>query len=252
MQATASAATAMRWRPTSSMRTAPPCKISFPRSPGVVLGSAKLISELATPRDRAFPLWNPSDAAHESSVRREQFRSNAEDGRRSCRSAAWRSAVPRRRPSEEGRGHLHAANLRGSRNSSTPRRDRRVGRDPLALLPQPQRRRLVERGARRQVLALPDEVLSGDFFQRGLRRSPDLRASALLLADQERTGEPGEDSVPPRILHGESARDRSRVDRVRRHSASLQATRELEREYQIHQLGVAVLPDADVAALHLQ
>src|SRR5207253_7158827 len=64
----------------------------------------KVDSRVGHPARSRIPLWNPRDAAHESSVRREQFRSNPEDGRRSCRSAAWRSAVPRRRPSEEGRG----------------------------------------------------------------------------------------------------------------------------------------------------
>src|SRR5207245_2799271 len=106
--------------------------------------------------------------------------------------APRREARPARGIRHTTAGLLHAANLRSSRNGRTRRRDRRAGGDLLALLPETQRCRQIERGAWGRLCALPHEVSSGNVFQRGVRRSPDLGASALLLADEERTGQPGE------------------------------------------------------------
>ena len=104
----------------------------------------------------------------------------------------------------------------------------------------------------RGLLAPPHEVLPRHGGERWFRCGPDLRSGALLLADQERPRDPREDAEQTGALHREAAGDRSGVHRVRRHPRTLQPPRQLEREEKIHQLRVAVLPDSQVAALHLE
>src|SRR5439155_8619544 len=154
----------------------------------------------------------------------------------------------KRRHRRKGAASARARGLRTRRNRLAGRRNRH---QLLALLPEPSRRGRIEGGAHRGLLAPPHEVLTRHGPEGRFRCGPDLRSGALLLADQERPRDPREDAEQTGALHREAAGDRSGVHRVRRHPRTLQPPRQLEREEKIHQLRVAVLPDSQVAALHL-